>query len=115
MKDIIREAFEEGFALSRLGGPIETAWNQSETKVHADATASPGLLQVATAAKHALRSYALGNGSADLARRVANHLELEINRCTPTRESAQPCGCDAGAKHRCSEYPNCAAGKTATA
>jgi hypothetical protein len=43
---------------------------------------------------------------------------LRVTACVPDtiprRESAQPCGCDEGANWRCSDYPNCAAGKAAT-
>lgn len=32
VKGIIREAFEEGFALSKLNGPIADAWDRSEAR-----------------------------------------------------------------------------------
>ena len=31
-RDAIREAFDEGFALSKLGGPVEMAWARSEAR-----------------------------------------------------------------------------------
>lgn len=37
-RDAIREAFDEGFALSKFGGPIEMAWQRSEA-CHAAAMA----------------------------------------------------------------------------
>ncbi len=38
-------------------------------------------------------------------------LQKAIHRAEPPPESAQPCGCDPGANWRCSDYPNCAAGR----
>lgn len=42
----IRDAFDEGFALSKLGGPIETAWDRSESRQQSepDTNISPELL-----------------------------------------------------------------------
>lgn len=40
-RDAIREAFDEGFALSKLGGPIEAAWQRSDARQSAALAQDP--------------------------------------------------------------------------
>lgn len=63
MSDLIRAAFEEGFAASKMNGPIETAWERSEARQQAAPDFSHEIDEALTAIGYELEQARLAHGA----------------------------------------------------
>ncbi len=105
----LRAAFDEGFSLSKFGGPIEQAWTRSDARQAAaiaeDLDAQVKLWNFVTAL--AALSLVDLDPRFTLTHCITNARKLVASMKAPdaaVRDSAQPCGCDAGAGWTCARH-----------